>query len=203
MGNGANIGKGVNKATPDGMRPLADNNKSFSMINGELPIMVRPLPKIMADAIGISRRESTMPVRADKREATGKNRAVTDGFCINPEIKPAAAELNKIRRSSMPSERLNNQAAKRFKAPVRSRPELNIIEAIMLITALLESPENNSPEGTKLLAPKIISTTSAVRSPRIRSNTNIVITKAAKPSTKTMSPVSGVMLLSMCANKSP
>ena len=73
----------------------------------------------------------------------------------------------------------------------------------MLITALLESPENNSPEGTKLLAPKIISTTNAVRSPRMRSNTNIVITKAAKPSTKTISPVSGVMLLSMCVNKSP
>ena len=79
-------------------------------------------------------------VRAERREATGRKSAVTEGFCMKPEINPAAAELNRIRRSSIPSERRNSQPARRFNAPVRSRPELRIIEAMMLMTALPEKP---------------------------------------------------------------
>ena len=53
--------------------------------------MVSAPPITIAAAIGSSRRDRVRPVREDRREATGRYSAITDGFCMNEELRPATA----------------------------------------------------------------------------------------------------------------
>ena len=66
-------------------------SRSLSRISGELPTIVSAPPITMAAAIGISRRDIDRPVREDRREATGRYSAITDGFCMKDELSPATA----------------------------------------------------------------------------------------------------------------
>ena len=98
--------------------------------------------------------------------------------------------VSSSRRCSTPCARRSSQPARRFSAPVRSRPAPRIIVAITLMTALLEKPLNRSSGATRPVSPSSISTTSATTSARIRSNRNIAIVKPTSPSTSFMSVVS-------------
>mgnify|MGYP001806792938 CR=1 FL=1 len=90
-GSGANMPKGLSEATPDGRLRLAATSKSLSRIIGDEPTMVSEPPSTMQVAIGSSRRPSPRPVREDNLAATGRNSAVTEGFCMTEETAPAAA----------------------------------------------------------------------------------------------------------------
>ena len=67
---------------------------------------------------------------------------------MKPDISPATAEVHRIRRSSTPFDRRSSQEARRFSAPVWSRPAPRIMVAMIAITALPEKPENSSLAGT-------------------------------------------------------
>ena len=190
IGSGANIFSGCNVATPDGRLPFAEISRSFNMISGELPTIVRLLPMMIAAAIGSRKRDSGRPVRELSRDATGMYSAITAGLCISGELRPAMAVVYSSRRFSMPCARRNSQPARRLSAPVRSRPAPRIIVAMTLITALLEKPVNKRSGETSRVSPSSISTTSATTSARIRSNRNIAIMKTTSPSTSFMSVVS-------------
>lgn len=181
---------GSSVAMPEGRLLLAETSRSFSRISGELPTMVSAPPITMAAAIGSSRRCSDSEVREDSREATGMNSAITDGFCMNEELRPAMAVVISSNRCSTPWPRRSSQEASRFSAPVRSRPAPRIMVAMMLITALPEKPPKISSGAIRPVMPRITSTTSATRSARMRSNRNIAIVKPTSPSTSFMSLVS-------------
>lgn len=152
--------------------------------------MVSAPPITMAAAIGSSMRCKVSPVRAARREATGRYKAITDGFCMNDEFKPEMASVIIIRRCSLPCERRNNQVANRFNAPVRSSPAPRMVVAMMLITALPEKPPNSSSGATSPVTPKTTSTINATTSARMRSNRNIAIVKPTSPRTSFISLVS-------------
>ncbi len=152
--------------------------------------MVSAPPITMAAAIGSSRRCRVSPVRAARREATGRYSAITEGFCMNEEFKPAIAVVIISRRVSTPCPRRSSHAANRFNAPVRSRPAPRMVVAMMLITALPEKPPKISSGAIKPVTPSTTSTTSATTSARMRSNRNIAIVKPTSPRTSFMSVVS-------------
>src|SRR5262245_27671397 len=106
------------------------------------------------------------------------------------ELMPATPLVSSSRRFSMPFARRSSQPARRFSAPVRSRPAPRIIVATMLMTALPEKPLNSSSGSTRPDRPSRTSTTSATTSARMRSNRNITIVKPTSPSTSFMSVVS-------------
>src|SRR5688572_9589397 len=130
-----------------------------------------------------------MPERPDTRAVTGRNSAITAGFCMKPDIRPAIADVSRISRSSMPFARRSSHTARRLSAPVRSRPAPRIIVAITAITALPEKPSNSCAAGTSPVSPSTTSTTSAVASARMRSIMNIAMVKPTSPSTIIMSRV--------------
>ena len=140
MGSGANIGSGASVIMPLGRLSFAVRSRSLSRISGELPTIVRPPPMTMAAAMGSSRRDSGRPVREDRREATGRYSAITDGFCITDELRPAMAVVSRISRCSTPCARRSSHAARRFSAPVRSRPAPRIMVAMTLTTAFEAKP---------------------------------------------------------------
>ena len=135
-------------------------------------------------------RDKGRPVRELRREATGRYSAITDGFCMKEELRPATAEVSSSNRCSTPRARRSSQAARRLRAPVRSSPAPRIIVAMMLITALPEKPLNSSSVSTIPDRPSRTSTTRATTSARMRSNRNITIVKPTSPSTSFMSVVS-------------
>ena len=177
-------------ARPEGRLLLAEASRSFSRISGELPTMVSAPPITIAAEIGSSRRCIVSPVRAASREATGRYNAITDGFCMKEEFRPAMAVVIISSRCSTPWPRRSSQAASRFSAPVRSRPAPRMVVAMMLITALPEKPPKISSGAISPVTPSTTSTTSATTSARMRSNRNIAIVKPTSPSTSFMSLVS-------------
>ncbi len=62
--------------------------------------MVSAPPMTMHTAIGSSSRPSDTPVRAERRAATGRNSAVTEGFCITEDTSPATLLDSSTSRSS-------------------------------------------------------------------------------------------------------
>ena len=100
--------------------------------------MVSPPPITIAAASGSSMRDRVRPVREDSREATGRNSDITAGFCITELVTPAAALVNSNRRDSTPLARRNSQPARRFNAPVRSRPAPRIM-ALGLLAGVVSS----------------------------------------------------------------
>src|SRR5690606_7774537 len=181
---------GSSVAAPEGRLALVATSRSLSRISGELPTMVRVPPSTIDTATGSSSRDRLTPVRDDRRETTGRYSAITDGFCITDELSPAMPETSSSRRSSAPRARRSSQAARRLRAPVRSRPMPRIIVAMTLITALEEKPLNRSSGCTRPVRPSITSTTSATRSARTRWNTNNTMVRPTSPSTIFMSVVS-------------
>ncbi len=157
------------------------------MISGELPTIVRVPPSTMHTATGSITRASATPLRPDRRETTGRNSAITEGFCIVAEVSPAVAEAYRIKRSSSPLERRSSQIAMRFSRPVRSSPALSTIVAITLITAVPANPWKICSDGTSPVSPSITSTSSAVTSLRSFSQTNITIVKPTSASTSIIS----------------
>src|SRR5690606_271726 len=147
-------------------------------------------PITIAAASGSSMRDSATPVREDSREATGRYRASTDGFCITEELRPATAVVSSNSRCSTPCARRSSQPASRLRAPVRSSPAPRTMVAITLITALPEKPSNRSSGATRPVSPSNTSTDSATTSARTRSNTNRTMVRPTSPSTSIMSGVS-------------
>src|SRR6476660_6404610 len=98
---GANMCSGSSVAAPEGRLALDETSKSLSRISGEVPTIVSEPPITMAMASGNRKRDRGKPVRELRREATGRYSAITDGFCMKDELRPATAEVNSNRRDSM------------------------------------------------------------------------------------------------------
>ena len=89
-------------STPSGSAPFAFRIRSFSRMSGLDPTMVMVPPRIAQNPIGISRRESGMPVRVEIRLTTGRNRAAAPMFCMKLEMAPTVPEMMGMIRFSVP-----------------------------------------------------------------------------------------------------
>ena len=94
-------------------------------------------------------REVAMPVREEIRDATGMNKAITDGFCMSEDIKPAESDVIHNSRLSSPFDLRSSHPAKRLRAPVRSKPAPKIIVAMMLITGETEQNEHDERDDIR------------------------------------------------------
>ena len=161
---------------------------------GELPIVVIVPPNTMQVAIGSSRCPNGNPVRAAMRLATGKNSAITAGFCINPEIDPATAESANTKRLSVSPASRNIKSAARLIKPVCSIPALKIMIAKIEITALDAKPENSCVTGTRPVNPNTTSSSIAARSTLSHSVTNKQTVSANTHSTSNISKFSTMLV---------
>ncbi|MDP0880836.1 hypothetical protein Q6276_28825, partial [Klebsiella variicola] len=66
--------------------------RSFTIINGPEPIMVRVPPKIVAAPIGIIRLEAGISIRLEMFKTEGRKITTAPIFWIKPERSPADAE---------------------------------------------------------------------------------------------------------------
>jgi hypothetical protein len=134
--------------------------------------MVSVPPRIAQNPMGISRRDSAMPVRVEMRLTTGRNRAAAPTFCMKLEIMATVADTMGTTRFSLLPPSFNMYAAKRVINPVRSRPAPSTMTAIMEMTALLAKPSNRWFGGTILVKPRTSMMRIAATSTRTISNTN-------------------------------
>ena len=182
-----NIEKGSMVSAPEGRLRLTDSTRSFSRICGELPTMVMVPPRMMQQAMGSSRRDNGRPVRVEIRATTGRNNAVTAGFCMTAEISPVMPHRTSSRRRSSPFDRRRMCDAAVFSTPVRSSPAPRIIVAMIATTALPAKPSNNCSVGTTPVMPSATSTSSATTSARTHSSVNMTSVNVVSPSTSSIS----------------
>ena len=110
--------------------------------------MVMVPPRMAQKPIGISRRDSGRPVRAEMRLTTGRNSAAAPTFCMKLEMKPTVPEIAGMMRASVRPANFRMVEATLPIRPVLSRLAPMIMTAMIEITALLENPRNSSEAGT-------------------------------------------------------
>jgi hypothetical protein len=166
-----------------------DASRSLSRISGPEATSVRVPPRIAAKPIGMSSRDTAIPVRSPMRSTTGRNSAAAPMFCMNALIAATAPEMtDRMRRSVVPPTRSRNAATSRI-TPTRSSAAPRIITAMIEMTAFDEKPAKTSAAGTSPARPTTTITRMAATSMRTTSVTNSTIVPARMASTASISGV--------------